>query len=71
MAETTSKAVSIPNISCDHCVAIIEKELGAIPGVLRVSASRADKQVTVTWDNRTSWDALKALLEEIGYPASE
>lgn len=66
MAERT---VSIPNISCGHCVKTIERELSELSGVEWVGAEAAGRTVTVRWDEeRTSWDAVEALLQEIDYP---
>lgn len=66
----TTKTVTVPNISCSHCVRTIEMEVGAMGGVLDVSAEEATKQVTVEWDAPADWQKISALLDEIGYPAS-
>jgi copper chaperone CopZ len=66
MAEQT---ISVPNISCGHCVKTIEREVSELPGVEWVGADAASRTVTVRWDEaRTNWDAVEALLEEINYP---
>ncbi|MCZ7542080.1 MAG: cation transporter [Anaerolineae bacterium] len=65
------KTVSVPNISCGHCVMTIQRELGALAGVQDVKAEQESRQVTVTWNEATSWDAIKATLVEIGYPPAE
>lgn len=68
----TEKTVSVPAISCGHCVKTIEREVGELPGVDGVSSDLASRRVTVRWDeSRTSWDAVDALLDEIGYPAEK
>ena len=36
----SSKTVSIPSISCGHCVATIEREIGALAGVQVASADQ-------------------------------
>jgi len=65
----SSKTVHVPNISCGHCVKTIERELGRAEGVTSVSAVQDSRSVSVEWDEeRTTWDALRALLEEINYP---
>lgn len=68
---TEIKTVTVPNISCGHCVHTIQRELGALPGVSRVVASNDTKQVTVEWDANTSWEVVKQTLVEIGYPPAE
>ena len=66
------KVVSVPKISCGHCTATIERELGALAGVTKVRADASLKTVEVEWDEaRVSWDALRALLVEIDFPPAE
>jgi copper ion binding protein len=61
------KTFEVPNISCHHCVMTIERELGALDGVANVEADVDTKQVTVEWDDRTSWEEIANLLTEINY----
>lgn len=64
------KTVSVPNISCGHCVKTIEREVAELEGVTAVKADQAARTVTVAWsDDATSWTAVEELLDEIGYPA--
>jgi len=65
----TSKTFTVPNISCGHCTRTIERELGELNGVTRVKADAASKQVTVEWEEPATWDNIRALLEDINYPA--
>ena len=64
----TTKTFIVPNISCGHCTRTIETELGELPGVSRVKADAASKQVTVEWDHPATWENIRALLKEINYP---
>lgn len=65
----TTKTVTVPNISCGHCVMTIEREVGGLAGVASVKAEQNPKQVTVSWDpDATDWTAIEALLKEINYP---
>jgi len=64
----TTKTFIVPNISCGHCTRTIETELGELPGVSRVKADAASKQVTVEWDHPAAWENIRALLIEINYP---
>lgn len=67
-----TKTVSVPNITCGHCVATIERELSEIPGINRVVANVEKKLVTVEWDeDEASWPAVSGTLAEIGFPAAE
>lgn len=65
--ETTK--LFIPNISCDHCVMTIKRELGEISGVTRVEGNPENKEIVVEWDAPASLDEIKSILAEINYPA--
>jgi copper chaperone CopZ len=65
----TSKTVTVPNISCGHCVKTIEREVGELAGVAGVNAQQDSKQVTVSWDpDATDWATIEDLMKEINYP---
>ena len=66
----SSKIYNVPNISCGHCVATIERELGEVPGVAEVRASLEAKQVTVDYDDEAVLSRVEEMLKEIGYPAA-
>jgi copper chaperone len=63
-----ARTVHVPNISCNHCVMTIEREVGDMEGVAKVSADVDTKNITVEWESPATWDAVKALLAEINYP---
>ena len=59
------------DISCGHCKASIESDLGHRPGVRGVQVDIDTKSVHVTYDeDQTSAEAIKKSLAEIGYPAA-
>lgn len=63
------KTVSVPTISCGHCVATIQREVGEMVGVAEVTAEQETRRVTVSWDPATTdWTAIEELMEEINYP---
>jgi len=62
------KTITIPKISCGHCVATIKRELGDLPGVTVVDANLDTKQVVISWQEPATWESVVATLEEIGYP---
>jgi len=66
-----SKTFSIPNISCDHCVMSIKRELSEIEGVSKVEGRADTKKITVEWDAPATLERLKSTLKEINYPAEE
>ncbi len=68
----TTRTVSVSNISCGHCVATIEREVGELDGVQSVSADQGSRRVTISWDpEATDWVAIEELMKEINYPPSE
>lgn len=58
----------VPNISCQHCVMTIERELGELEGVVSVEANVDTKMVLVRWRAPATWEAIESLLQEINYP---
>ncbi len=67
-----TKTVAVPGISCGHCVATIQREVGELAGVEEVTAEEAAKTVTVVWDPETTdWQAIDALLREIDFAPAE
>ena len=66
-----SKTFQVPNISCNHCVMTIERELGELEGVASVTADAGIKTVAVEWEAPTTWNSIKSLLVEINYPPAE
>ncbi len=62
--------LSIPNISCHHCVMSIQRELGEMQGVSKVEGDPATKEITVQWDAPASLEQIEATLKEINYPAA-
>ncbi len=65
------ETLNVPNISCMHCVRRITGALTGMPGVERVEADVATKQVTVTYEGADTPARVRAKLEEIGYPVAE
>jgi len=64
-----TKTVKVPGISCGHCVATIEREIGEMNGVGSVEAEQESRRVTISWDPETTdWVAIEGTLREINYP---
>ena len=63
-----SKTYSIPNISCGHCVATIERELSPLEGVIKVNAQIDSRQVTVEANDENVLREVEITLDEIGFP---
>lgn len=69
MSKEQNKTVSVPNISCGHCVSTIQREVAEVPGVRSVEADETTRKVTVSWDPETSdWVVIEEKMKEIAYP---
>lgn len=64
-----SETLKVPNISCEHCVKTIKRELEMLDSVANVAGSVDTKLVTVEYVDGGDPDAVRKTLEEIGYPA--
>jgi len=73
MSSTIERAIlTAPDISCGHCVATINKAVGAIDGVRRVETSEQTKQVQVEFDpGKVSLAKIEAVLDKEGYPVAK
>jgi copper chaperone CopZ len=63
------KTLSVPNISCGHCVMSVKNELSEIDGVSSVEGNPGDKTITVEWDSPATLAIIEDKLREINYPA--
>jgi len=63
--------LSIPKISCGHCVMTIKRELGELEGIVNVEGDAETKEITVEWDSPATMERIKTALKEINYPAAE
>jgi len=69
MTETTLRA---EDISCDHCIASIEKAVMKLPGVRFIGGDPAGKHVTVEYDPAVvDVGAIESAMEEEGYPVTK
>ncbi|HEV2107671.1 MAG TPA: cation transporter [Thermomicrobiales bacterium] len=73
MSSTMEKVtLTAPDISCGHCVATINKTLGALDGVQQVEAEESTKQVHVSYDPaRVTLAQIEAAMDEEGYPVQK
>jgi copper chaperone CopZ len=62
--------LSIPNISCGHCVMSIKKELSEVEGIRSIEGDPETKSVVVEWEPPASLEQIKETLREINYPAA-
>ena len=64
----TEILLTVPDMSCDHCVRAISSEVATVPGVVTVDVQLAAKTVRVT--GTASEDAIRAAVVEAGYEAA-
>ena len=64
------ETLSVPNISCGHCVMNIKNELSEMEGVKSVEGSPEAKSIVVEWGSPASLEIIKETLKEINYPAA-
>ena len=63
----TTEQFRVPDISCQHCVNAITKEVTALAGVQRVQVSLDDKTVTVEHAPQVTPEQIVAAINEAGY----
>jgi copper chaperone len=63
--------LSIPNISCNHCVSTIQRELGEIEGVDNVAGDPSTREITVQWGPPATLEDIKSTLKQINYSAAD
>lgn len=69
MAEQVT--LTAPDISCGHCVATVQKAVGALPGVESVVASETTKKVEVSFDPaQVDLAKISSVMAEEGYPVA-
>ena len=60
-----------PDISCDHCIASIQKAVTKLNSVRFLKGDSAAKQVTVEYDpSQVELAAIEKVMEEEGYPVA-
>jgi copper ion binding protein len=64
------QTLSVPNISCGHCVMAIKKELTTMKGVSKVDGDPGKKTISVEFDAPATIDKIKETLKDINYPAA-
>jgi len=64
------QTLSIPNISCGHCVMTIQNELKELAGIKQVQGDAQNKAITVEWESPATLQKIRDTLRDINYPAS-
>lgn len=67
--ETT---LSVPDVSCEHCVRTINGALGEVAGVEQVHVDIPSKTVSLAYDEKqVSMERIEEILDEAGYPVAK
>jgi copper chaperone len=68
MTEVQDAVLSVPDISCEHCVNAINGALKDVPGVEAVSTDIPTKKVHLRYDpNQVTLAKVEDILDDIGY----
>lgn len=68
MATVQEMTLSVPDVSCEHCVKTVNGALGTLPGVETVSTDIPTKSVSLRYDpSQLSMEQIKTTLDEAGY----
>ncbi len=68
MTATRHIVLNVPDVSCNHCKMAIEGAVSGLAGVDRVEVEIASKSVAVYLDDAGDIGAVRAAIEEEGYP---
>lgn len=63
----TTEQFRVPEISCQHCVNAITKEVSTLAGVQRVQVNLDTKTVTVEHEPQVTTEQIVAAINEAGY----
>ena len=72
MATTEDVTLSVPDVSCEHCVKTINTALGELPGVESVETDIPTKLVRLRYNPAlTSMETVEATLDDAGYTVAK
>lgn len=60
--------LKVPNMSCGHCAATIEKAVKSVDPSAKIRADIAQKTVSI--DTTARAETIKAVVETAGYPST-
>ncbi len=64
--------LSVPDVSCEHCVKTIDGALAVLPGVETVSTDIPTKTVHLRYDSsQLSAEKIEAVLDDAGYTVAK
>ena len=72
MATLQDITLSVPDVSCEHCVNAINGAVGKLSGVERVDTDIPTKSVHIRYDqSQLSLDRIEATLDDVGYTVAK
>ena len=72
MAAIQETVLSVPDVSCEHCVHTINGALGGLAGVESVATDIPTKSVRLRYDpSQVSLEKIEAVLDEEGYTVAD
>jgi copper chaperone len=74
METTASREItlSVPDVSCEHCVKTVSGALGALPSVEAVNVDLTSKTVSLRYEPRqVTLERIEETLDEAGYTVAK
>lgn len=72
MAQVEEVVLSVPDVSCEHCVRAIYGALGPLQGVESVNTDIPTKTVRLRYDaQQLPMEKIAAALDDAGYPVAK
>jgi copper chaperone len=72
MTNAQEVVLSVPAVSCEHCVKTVNGVLGLLPGVETVSTDIPAKSVYLHYDaSQISMEQIETTLDDIGYTVAK
>jgi copper chaperone len=72
MANAQEVVLSVPDVSCEHCVKAVNGALGVLPGVETVSTDVPRKSVYLRYDtSQLSMEQIETALDDVGYTVAK
>jgi copper chaperone len=72
MSDIQEVTLSVPDVSCQHCVHAIDTALGGLTGVEQVSTDIPTKTVHLRYrSNQVSLQTIETTLDDIGYTVAK
>lgn len=72
MTAVQETVLSVPDISCEHCVNAINGALKTVPGIQTVNTDIPTKTVLLRYDpNQVTMSKVEEVLDDIGYTVAK